>query len=295
LLAPSPAPRLWRAPAKVNLTLHVLGRREDGFHELDGVVAFAGCCDWLSFEGGGELSLSVAGPTGPAAGPIADNLVLRAARALAKRMPGLRLGRFRLMKLLPVAAGLGGGSADAAAALRALAYENGFAADDARVREAAREVGADVPACLSPRARHMAGCGERLGPPLETPPLFAVLANPGLPVATPAVYAGLGLARGAATGLCPSPRIAARTDRAALIAALSQGRNDLEASALRLVPRIAEALEALSRAEGCRLARMSGSGATCFALYEDRRLAARAAGALRRARPDWWIRATALR
>ena len=292
--APSSS-RVWRAPAKVNLTLHVLGRRADGWHELDSFVAFAGCSDWLRFDGGEALSLVVDGPTGAAAGPVEDNLVLRAARALAERAPGLRLGRFRLRKFLPVAAGLGGGSADAAAALRALAHENGLAADDERLWAAARAVGADVAACLSPRARRMAGLGERLGSPLETPPLFAVLANPGAPVATSEVYAGLGLARGAATGLEPSPRIDANLDAAGLIAALSRGRNDLQASALRLAPKIAEALEALSYGEGCRLARMSGSGATCFALYEDRRLAGRAAGALRRAHSDWWIRATALR
>ncbi len=287
--------RLWRAPAKVNLTLHVLGRRADGWHELDSVVAFAGCCDWLGFEAGAPLSLVVDGPTAPAAGPLDDNLVLRAARALCERAPGLRLGRFHLRKTLPVAAGLGGGSADAAAALRALAHENGIAVDDDRLRAAARAVGADVPACLSPRARVMAGLGERLGPPLDPPPLFAVLANPGISVATPEVFAKLGLARGAATGSPPSPRIGARIDGPSFVAALRSGRNDLQASAIAIAPDIADVLEALSRAEGACLARMSGSGATCFALYRDRRLAARAAGALRRVHPGWWVRATVLR
>lgn len=287
--------RIWRAPAKVNLTLHVLGRRSDGWHELESVVAFAGCCDWLAFEPGEALALVVDGPTAASSGPVADNLVLRAARALAERAPGLRLGRFHLRKTLPVAAGLGGGSADAAAALRALAHENDIDADDDRLWAAARAVGADVPACLAARACVMTGLGERLGPPLDPAPLFAVLANPGTPVPTPAVFAGLGLARGVSTGAGPAPRIAAKLTRGDFIAVLQGGRNDLHASALGVAPAIAEALAALSRARGCRLARMSGSGATCFALYDDRRSAARAAGALKRAHPAWWVRATVLR
>ncbi len=293
--APLSSARLWRAPAKVNLTLHVLGRRADGWHELDGVVAFAGCCDWLALEPGAPLSLVVDGPTAAAAGPLADNLVLRAARALIERAPGLRLGRFRLRKALPVAAGLGGGSADAAAALRALADANGLAIDDERLVAAARAVGADVPACLSPRARVMAGLGERLGAPLDPAPLFAVLANPGTPVATPEVFARLGLERGATTGWGASPRIGARADGRSVVAALGGGRNDLQARAIEIAPVIAEVLAALSGSHGARLARMSGSGASCFALYDDRRGAARAARALRRAHPAWWVRATVLR
>jgi 4-diphosphocytidyl-2-C-methyl-D-erythritol kinase len=295
LAAPSSSLRLWRAPAKVNLTLHVLGRRKDGWHELDSVIAFAGCCDWLRLEPGAPLSLVVEGPTALAAGPLEDNLVLRAARALAERAPGLRTGRFHLRKTLPVAAGLGGGSADAAAALRALAHANGLAAADERLWAAARVVGADVPACLSARACVMAGLGERLGPPLDPPPLFAVLANPGIPVATPQVFAKLGLERGASTGAGPSPRIEARVDRPGFIAALRSGRNDLQASASEIAPGVADVLAALLGSERVRMARMSGSGATCFALYDDRRLAARAARALRRAHPEWWVRATVLR
>lgn len=141
----------------------------------------------------------------------------------------------------------------------------------------------------------MAGQGERLGPPLDPPPLFAVLANPGIPVATSEVFAGLGLERGAATGWDRSPPIRAPVDAPRFIAALRSGRNDLQASALRIAPGIADALEALSSAGGAYVTRMSGSGATCFALYEDRRLAARAAGIVRRAHPGWWVRATVLR
>jgi 4-diphosphocytidyl-2-C-methyl-D-erythritol kinase len=289
------SPRLWRAPAKVNLTLHVLGRRGDGWHELDSVVAFAGCCDGLAFEPAETLSLTIDGPTAAAAGPTDDNLVLRAARALAERVPRLALGRFHLLKVLPVAAGLGGGSSDAAAALRALAAANRLAPDDERLFAAAAAVGADVPVCLAPRARLMAGRGERLGPALRLPPLPAVLANPGVAVATPAVFAALGLARGASFDAPPAPRLEAGSDAARALQALEAGRNDLQASAARIAPAIGDALEALRRLDGQRLARMSGSGATCFALFDDRHAAVRAARALAGAHPGWWVRATYLR
>jgi 4-diphosphocytidyl-2-C-methyl-D-erythritol kinase len=289
------SPRLWRAPAKLNLTLHVLGRRTDGWHELDSVVAFAGCCDWLAFEPAETLSLTIDGPTAAAAGPPESNLVLSAARALAKRIPRLRLGRFHLLKTLPVAAGLGGGSSDAAAALRALAAANGLAPDDESLFAAAEAVGADAPVCLCPSARRMAGRGERLGPALRLPPLPAVLANPGAPVATPAVFAALGLTPGAALDAPPAPRLEAGCDAARALEALKAGRNDLQASAMRIAPAIGDALEALQRLDGARLVRMSGSGATCFALFDDRHAAARAARALAGAHPGWWVRATYLR
>jgi len=152
--------RAEKAPAKVNLTLRVLGRRADGYHELESLVAFAGVGDALTFVPGDALTLIVSGPTAPAAGDNADNLVLKAARALAERIAGLTLGRFALSKRLPVAAGLGGGSADAAAALRLLAQANEIAPDDPRLMQAAQATGADVPVCLDPRPRLMRGVGE---------------------------------------------------------------------------------------------------------------------------------------
>jgi 4-diphosphocytidyl-2-C-methyl-D-erythritol kinase len=289
------SPRLWRAPAKVNLTLHVLGRRSDGWHELDSLVAFAGCCDWLAFEPAETLSLTIGGPTAAAAGPTDDNLVLRAARALAERVPRLKLGRFHLRKALPVAAGLGGGSSDAAAALRALAAANGLAPDDERLFAAAAAVSSDAPVCLCPSARPMAGRGERLGPPLGLAPLPAVLANPGDAVATPAVFAALGLAPGAWRGAPTGLPLEFGCDAARALEALAAGRNDLQASAIRIAPAIGDTLAALARLDGARLARMSGSGATCFALFDDRHAAARAARALAGAHPGWWVRATYLR
>jgi 4-diphosphocytidyl-2-C-methyl-D-erythritol kinase len=279
------------APAKVNLTLHILGRREDGYHALDSLVAFAGVGDRLGFAPGGPLALEVSGPTAEAAGPDADNLVLKAARALAERVPGLVLGRFSLSKHLPVAAGLGGGSSDAAAALRALAEANGLAADDPRLAEAARATGADVPVCLDPRARRMGGIGEVLSPPLGLAPMPAVLVNPRVASPTPAVFAGLGLARGQSSG---ASAFAEPLD-GDVVAALAKGRNDMQASAERLTPAITETLALLGEAGGARLVRMSGSGATCFGLYADRHAAARAARWLRRRRPEWWVRATLLR
>jgi 4-diphosphocytidyl-2-C-methyl-D-erythritol kinase len=280
-----------RAPAKVNLTLHILGRREDGYHTLDSIVAFAGVGDRLDFSPGGPLALDMRGPTAAAAGPESDNLVIKAARALAGRVPGLVLGRFTLRKQLPVAAGLGGGSSDAAATLRALAQANGLTADDPRLAEAARATGADVPVCLFPRARRMSGIGEVLSPPLGIKPLPAVLVNPRVASPTPAVFAGLGLARGQSSG---SSAFAEPLD-GDVVAALAKGRNDMQASAERLTPAITETLALLGEAGGARLVRMSGSGATCFGLYADRHAAARAAAWMKRRRPEWWVRATFLR
>jgi len=282
--------KLWRAPAKVNLTLRVLARRADGYHELESLVAFAGACDWLEFEPGGPLSLEVMGPTAPSAGPMDDNLVLRAARALAETVPGLRLGHFRLFKALPVAAGLGGGSSDAAAALRALANANNMGADDLRIWAAARATGADVPVCLDPRARMMRGVGELIGPALGMAPLPTVLVNPGVAVPTPQVFAGLGLARGEIHGRADAREI----DLADMFAALATGRNDLQPIAEVIAPQIREARDLLKASQGVRLARMSGSGATCFALFANRHRAAHAARALRALRPAWWVRATYL-
>lgn len=284
-----------RAPAKVNLTLHVLGRREDGFHVLDSLVAFSGFGDTLRLLPGGALSLSVDGPTAGEAGDIAGNLVLRAARALQQRRGALRVGAFHLTKRLPVAAGIGGGSSDAAAALRLLARLNGIAPDDPDLIAAARASGSDVPVCLDPRARRMSGAGETVGPVLELPPLCAVLVNPRVAVPTPDVFRALGLGAGESLAGNAHPPLAAALAPAALWTLLESTRNDLEAPALRLAPVIAEVLAALRALPGCRLARMSGSGATVFGLFDTRSLAAAASGALRRRFPGWWICATLLR
>lgn len=277
-----------RAPAKINLTLHVLGRRTDGYHELESIVAFAGVGDRLTFHPGDALTLSVHGPTAPHAGADADNLVIKAARSFAERIPGARLGAFVLEKRLPVAAGIGGGSSDAAAALRLLAIHNGLAADDARVMAAARATGSDVPVCLDPQARMMRGAGEQVGPPLNLPKLFAVLVNPRVAVETAPVFKALALTPG--TTLSP-----ATTDDSATFETIFAGRNDLEPPARRLAPVIDETLAKLAALPGATLARMSGSGATCFALFDSCHTAARGARALRALAPQWWITPTLLR
>ncbi|MDB5512237.1 MAG: 4-(cytidine 5-diphospho)-2-C-methyl-D-erythritol kinase [Enterovirga sp.] len=284
-----------RAPAKVNLTLHVLGRRHDGYHVLESLVVFAGVADRLHLQPGGGLSLSVAGPKAAAAGPDDDNLVLRAARALAERRPGLTLGAFTLTKNLPAAAGIGGGSSDAAGALRLLARLNGLAIDHPDVVAAARATGADVPVCLDPRARMMRGIGDEIGPPVPLPPLFAVLANPGVAVPTPEVFRRLGLAKGGSTGSAAHPDAGGIADAVRLVETLGATRNDLEPPARAAAPEIGAALGRLAEQPGCRLARMSGSGATVFGIYDDCRAASRAARVVSRAEPGWWVKATVLR
>jgi 4-diphosphocytidyl-2-C-methyl-D-erythritol kinase len=287
--------RWQRAPAKINLTLRVIGRRADGYHELESLVAFAGLCDWVAFEPGPDAALEVLGPRALEAGPVGDNLVLRAALALAALIPGLRLGRFRLVKRLPAAAGLGGGSADAAAALRLLADEARLSIDDPRVRAAARATGADVLACLCPRARMMTGIGDQLGPAIALPRMFAVLVNPRVQAPTPKVFTALGLVPGARLESSARSFAALGRGAAGLLDFLSSSRNDLEAAAVRIAPAIAVVRERLSRIPEAGATGMSGSGATCFALFGDRRSATLARRILAVERPDWWVEATGVR
>jgi 4-diphosphocytidyl-2-C-methyl-D-erythritol kinase len=282
------------APAKVNLTLAVLGRRRDGYHALDSLVAFARLGDRLSLQPGRALSLAVRGANAAGAGAADDNLVLRAARALATDVRDLALGAFVLDKRLPVAAGLGGGSSDAAAALRLLARANGIRPADPRLFRAARRLGADVPVCVDPRARRMRGIGEVLSAPIVIPRLAAVLVNPGVAVPTAGVFAALGLQPDGKLRRA-SRRPTSPPDFAGFVEYLAAQGNDLEAAAIALAPPIARVLAALRKAPGCRLARMSGSGATCFGLFASARAAALAARGLRAAHPRWWVRATQLR
>jgi 4-diphosphocytidyl-2-C-methyl-D-erythritol kinase len=281
------------APAKVNLTLAVLGRRTDGFHLLDSLVAFAGIGDRLTLVPGQELALAVRGENAAGAGSLDDNLVLKAARALRREVPGLKLGRFTLDKRLPVAAGLGGGSADAGAALRLLARANRLMRDDARLMRAARKVGADVPVCVDPSPRRMQGIGERLSGPLAIPPLPAVLVNPGVALPTRDVFTALGLPAGRRKKKAVRAQQLPRQANA-LVEWLAGGTNELEAPAIGLRPEIARVLAALRREPGCRLARMSGSGATCFGLFASSRAASAAARGLAKSHPRWWVRATVL-
>lgn len=281
------------APAKINLTLRVLGRRDDGYHELESLVAFADFADRLNFLPAADPSLVVSGPNAGQAGPVADNLVLKAARALAARVDGLRTGAFDLVKRIPAGGGLGGGSSDAAAALRLLARTNGLTLGDARLADAACATGADVPVCLDPQPRVMRGTGERLSAPIALPPLFAVLVGPGFPLATGPVFAALGLKPGERRG-APTPDAAIPQERRALLAYLAEWPNDLEPPAIGLAPAIADVLDALRRLPNCRIARMSGSGTTCFGLFDRPDDAAAAARNLQTAHPDWWVEPTRL-
>ena len=281
------------APAKVNLTLRVLGRRADGYHDLESLVAFADIGDTLQLVPGDGLALTVRGPHAAQAGPDADNLVLKAASALASRIVGVRLGAFALEKTLPVAAGLGGGSADAAAALRLLARANGLRLDDARLYEAACATGADVPVCLEPRMRVMRGIGEILSAPLDLPPLPVVLVNPGVAVATKDVFARWS-PPAAPLPLFDWTAVGELANRDQILRLLAYQPNDLEEPAIAVAPAIAETLAALRALPGCRLARMSGSGATCFALFSTAAEAILAAQTLSGQHPQWWVRAGAL-
>lgn len=270
------------APAKVNLVLHVTGRRADGYHLLDSFVVFPDVGDRVAADPAPGLSLTLDGPFGISLGAGRDNLVLKAAELLrAGRQDGAAL---HLTKTLPVASGIGGGSADAAAALRVLAKlwscplpgSEGLAA-----------LGADVPVCVAGAPARMAGIGDRLSPLPPFPGFAMILVNPGIGVPTPAVFGALASRENAPLAELP-PRFASGAELAAWLAAQ---RNDLEPPARALCPPIDRVLQEISATTGCMLARMSGSGATCFGLYPDWPAATAAADRLRLVAPDWWTAA----
>jgi 4-diphosphocytidyl-2-C-methyl-D-erythritol kinase len=277
------------AHAKINLFLHVTGRRADGYHLLDSLVAFAGAHDRVSLGDGatpGELALELAGPFGGAlrdGGADTDNLVLRAARLLAAEAGEAPTARLVLDKHLPVASGIGGGSADAAATLRLLrrAWNLEQRVDATALQRLALSLGADVPVCVEQAPARMRGIGEELHPAPVLPPCGIVLVNCGVGVSTPAVFRALTLGNGEEAVLP-----ALWPDADGLCADLRRCRNDLEAPARALCPPIGEVLDALAAQPDCLLARMSGSGATCFGLFRNGADAEAAAAALRR--PGWW-------
>jgi 4-diphosphocytidyl-2-C-methyl-D-erythritol kinase len=280
------------APAKINLTLRVLGRRQSGdnagYHELESLVAFADLADRLTLEPGDMLTLDVAGFFAAASGNVSDNLVLKAVSALRERIGGVKAGRFKLEKNIPVAAGVGGGSADAAAALRLLARANDFSLDDDRLLDAARAVGADVPVCLVSKARIMRGIGEQLSPAINLPRLPAVLVNPGVAVATRDVFAKL-IIQHRGEPLREPPFSFADT-----IAFLRWHGNDLTEAAIACAPAVGDVLTELQSLPEQLLVRMSGSGATCFALFSSPDEASAAAQSLQARHMNWWVRAVEL-
>ena len=284
------------APAKINLYLHVVGRRADGYHLLDSLVAFADIGDWVTAAPAESLSLAIGGPEAGAIAALGeDNLAMRAARLLAAEAAASRPGgvpfgaALHLDKRLPAASGIGGGSSDAAATLRVLDRLWHRPLDPPALRALALTLGADTPACLAARPVWVGGIGERVEAAAGLRPAGIVLANPRRSLATPDVFAARRGAFTAGGRFDPMPQ-----DAAALAAVLRNRGNDLTDAALSLLPDIAPVLERLAQLPGALLARMSGSGATCFALFGDR-AAARAAGALlARAEPLWWSAAGAL-
>jgi 4-diphosphocytidyl-2-C-methyl-D-erythritol kinase len=271
------------ARAKVNLALHVLGRREDGYHLLDSLVVFADLADRLEIAPADENALRMEGPYA-ASIDVNDNLVLRAHAAMQRAFGRLVSNiDVTLDKHIPVAAGLGGGSADAAATLRALCRFAGLDPFSRQLHEIALALGADVPVCLHSQAGRLSGIGEVIEPVNGMAPLHVVLANPGVPVTTAEVYAGLGLEPGE-PGYPPME----------FPFAFATSRNDLTPPAVRLVPAIGEVLEQLKELPGVNFARMSGSGGTCFAVFDDRHAAEAAATVLGSNHHDWWVRAAVL-
>lgn len=266
------------APAKINLTLHVTGQRADGYHLLDSLVVFADIGDRVTATPATGLSLALSGPEAPGLTGEGDNLVLRAAQFL-----GVTDARLSLEKHLPVSSGIGGGSADAAATLRVLAQMTrrplGAATDFV-------DLGADVPVCLDPRPTRMRGIGEQLTLLAPLPPLWLVLANPRVAVATPAIFRNLTRRDNPPM---PDPLPTWR-DIDDLIVFLGACRNDLQDAAVSLAPVIGLVLDELAATDACRLTRMSGSGATCFGLYETPALADAGAASLAAAHPDWWVK-----
>ena len=294
---PEPAAIQRQARAKVNLSLRVTGKRSDGYHELDGLTAFAEAGDMVTVQDADALSLEIVGPYANSLSgetvpdePATENLVLRAARALAAATGRTPRARIVLDKQLPVAGGLGGGSADAAAALNALCQLWGVEPGPARLAEIGLQLGADVPVCLHGYAAFVSGIGERLGPAPHLPDAYLLLANPGVELSTGAVFKALdGQTSAPAARWDAPPR-----DAAALAEHLARDGNDLEGPARRLRPEIDAVLSALAARPGCLVARMSGSGASCFGLFADAASAEAAAAQLTAEQPRWWLRAARL-
>jgi len=283
----APVPRWWRAPAKLNLYLHVVGKRPDGYHLLDSLVAFADIADRVAVASASQLSLALVGPfAGALAANDKNNLVWRAAEALARHLGRTPNVALTLEKNLPIASGIGGGSSDAAATLHALIDLWHVKLDDSALADIAAALGADVPVCLAARPSWLGGIGERIERAPALPPAGVILVNPGIALPTATVFKSR---RGPFSA--PARFDAAPANPDALAALLAERRNDLTAAAIDHVPAITMVLQRLGAAEGALLARMSGSGATCFALFAAERDAIAAAAKLRAQEPGWWVAA----
>ena len=274
------------APAKLNLYLHVTGKRADGYHLLDGLVAFADIHDTLALASASSLAFTAEGPFASALGDGESNLVVRAARELGAKAgfePNVRLV---LTKMLPVASGIGGGSADAAACLRGLASLQDLDPNSPILREVAARLGSDIPVCVAGQAAFIGGVGADIEPAPRLPPVWVVLVNPGIGLPTPDVYRARQGAFTPPMRFSESPRTAAE-----LAEWLMARSNDLTEPAIGIVPEIGSVLAVVGESRGCLLARMSGSGATCFGLYDDANTAHAAADAIRTRQRNWWVAA----
>jgi 4-diphosphocytidyl-2-C-methyl-D-erythritol kinase len=278
--------------AKLNLTLEVLGRRADGFHELESLVAFAGLGDPIELEPDGALSLVVEGPF--AHSLTGDNLIVKAAEAARTLRPGASLGCFRLNKILPVAAGLGGGSADAAAALRLLVRANQGVLSQADLAGLASGLGSDITVCLASRPATMTGRGERLAFVRGFPACAVLLVNPRVQLSAASVYAALDAKPLSSSGTRKAESLNFGGDFDALIDYAAPRGNDLERAASSLAPVIGDVLRALEALPDARLARLSGSGPTCFALFATLAEAEHGTARLAKAHPHWWLVASTL-
>lgn len=278
--------------AKLNLFLHVTGRRADGYHLVDSLIAFAAVGDHLSVMPADALSLRVTGPMADAVDCAAeDNLIMRAAAALADLAGQPAKGALCLEKHLPVAAGIGGGSSDAAAALRLLMQFWGVTPPPEKLHEIGIRLGADVPVCLSQTPARVSGIGTKIEPMHNMPAgLYALLVNPRKPLSTAAVFKS----RSGAFGARAPSELKADTGVSDFVALLAECRNDLEPAARRLEPEVDQVLSALSEMPGILLARMSGSGPTCFGLFSDPVDASNAGRELSRIHPGWWAAAAPL-
>lgn len=280
-----------RAPAKINLYLHITGRRPDGYHLLDSLVAFADAGDDLRLMPGDRYSLTVDGPFAHqlAGTPVAGNLVTRAAQALAHQLGRPLHADIRLTKNLPIASGIGGGSADAAATLIGLCRL--WIVDPApRLLEPiAKSLGQDIPACLTSTPAQFVGIGDTTRPAPALPPAWLVLVNPGAALSTPSVFDAYRRQTDAFSLAAP---LELPSDFEALADGLRDRHNDLQPAAVALMPEIASVLNALAACEACGVARMTGSGATCFGLFPSAASANLAAVRLARAQADWWVTVT---
>ncbi len=284
------------APAKINLSLHVLGRREDGYHLLESLIAFADVGDEVTVSKAGHFSLKVSGRFADELPPAGENIMIAAAEALAHGASEVPPGaEITLKKNLPVASGIGGGSANAAACLRGLLALNDVTMSDTALNQIAVGLGADVPVCLHPKVSFVSGIGQIVEPAPALPEVHVVLVNPRVAVPTGPVFQALGLLQGAvASEPAPAPSRTAFRSAEALAEYLLECRNDLEPPAAAMVREIGDVEEALFAAEGCLMARMSGSGATCFGLFAHADEAREAASGLERDHSGWWVTPTRL-